>query len=215
MENAINIGDNIRKVRKAHGLSQIELAERVGVAPITIRQYENGKRSPKLETIAKLAQALDVSIVDLFPDALDSDEAWQFLSQQPQQLGEAVQQCLYEALNDLRIELEEKADKTKAEGGEQPSFQTLSAWASSLVQPIAKAHSLPPQLLRKYMWPTINDLAPHSEEDALFQRVLDLLQGMTPDGRKAALHHLEELAQIPAYQAKSAPQNGPEELKPE
>ena len=87
MEKAINIGDNIRKVRKAHGLSQIELAERIGVAPITIRQYENGKRSPKLETIAKLAQALDVSIVDLFPDALDSDEAWQFLSQQPHDLA--------------------------------------------------------------------------------------------------------------------------------
>ncbi len=53
-----NIGENIRKFRKKANLTQKELAEKCGLAEITIRQYETGKRTPKTEILAKIADAL-------------------------------------------------------------------------------------------------------------------------------------------------------------
>ena len=54
------VGDKIRKYRIDAGQTQQQLAERIGVATITIRQYELGKREPNLETLQKIAEALGV-----------------------------------------------------------------------------------------------------------------------------------------------------------
>ena len=58
MENII--GNNIRAKRRARGLTQKELGERAGIAEPTIRRYELGKLNPKMETIEKIAVALNV-----------------------------------------------------------------------------------------------------------------------------------------------------------
>lgn len=57
----MNIGEQIKKYRKEAGLSQKELGERLGVSQQHIAQYESGKRIPKIETIIKIATALDIS----------------------------------------------------------------------------------------------------------------------------------------------------------
>ena len=59
------IGENIKSIRKEKKITQKELAEKCILATITIRQYENGKREPKYETLSKIANALNVSILDL------------------------------------------------------------------------------------------------------------------------------------------------------
>ena len=59
------IGENIKSIRKEKKITQKELAEKCNLATITIRQYENGKREPKYETLSKIANALNVSILDL------------------------------------------------------------------------------------------------------------------------------------------------------
>lgn len=56
----MTIGESIRKARNDMGLTQSELARRVGLATVTIRQYENGSREPRLDTIKQIATALDV-----------------------------------------------------------------------------------------------------------------------------------------------------------
>lgn len=61
----MTLGENIRRIRKEKGLSQSDLAKKLGVPYQQIGQYENAKRNPKLETIAKLARALEVPIVEL------------------------------------------------------------------------------------------------------------------------------------------------------
>lgn len=58
----IDIGYNIKSARNAAGLTQEELARQCGVATITIRQYESGKREPKYDTLERLADALDVPL---------------------------------------------------------------------------------------------------------------------------------------------------------
>lgn len=49
----------IYKYRKAKGWTQRELAERLGVRPPTITQYETGARKPDIVTLKKLAKILD------------------------------------------------------------------------------------------------------------------------------------------------------------
>ena len=68
-EKNIEIGKRIKACRKAAKMTQKELANKVGCAEITIRQYEGGKNIPKADTRIALANALGVSYADLFvPD---------------------------------------------------------------------------------------------------------------------------------------------------
>ena len=59
------IGDNIKQFRKDKGLSQKELGKKIGVSQQMIAQYESNKREPKLQTLVKIATALDIPIVYL------------------------------------------------------------------------------------------------------------------------------------------------------
>ncbi len=59
------LGNNIKTARKRLKITQKELATRLGIAEITIRKYENGDREPNLETIEKLAIALEVTPYEL------------------------------------------------------------------------------------------------------------------------------------------------------
>jgi len=59
--------DELRRIRKGRGLSQQRLAELANVDKVTIVHIEGGKVSPKVETLEKLAAALEVEVRDLFP----------------------------------------------------------------------------------------------------------------------------------------------------
>lgn len=61
----MNIGEKIRKLRIEKNLTQKQLAEMAGIAEITVRQYESGKRMPKLIPLLGIADALQVSAYEL------------------------------------------------------------------------------------------------------------------------------------------------------
>lgn len=58
-------GDMIRKYRKEKGWSQRKLSELSGVSHTQIANYETSKTEPTLETIKKIAKALDIGVFDL------------------------------------------------------------------------------------------------------------------------------------------------------
>lgn len=65
MELAVNywsIGDRIRERRKFLGFSQENLANEIGVSASFISDIENGRRKMSLETMIKIAIALDTSL---------------------------------------------------------------------------------------------------------------------------------------------------------
>lgn len=62
-------GAQIRRLRKARGWSQEELAERAKKHWTYLGGVERGERNPTLRVISDLAHALGVSIRDLFPEA--------------------------------------------------------------------------------------------------------------------------------------------------
>jgi transcriptional regulator with XRE-family HTH domain len=63
---AVRVGERIRQLRKEKGLTQGDLAKKLGVSQAMITQYENHQREPKkFETIKKISAALDVSPEDI------------------------------------------------------------------------------------------------------------------------------------------------------
>ncbi len=56
---------NLRRIRSARGLSQVELADRAKLSRIGYRNIEAGESEPKAETLSALAHALDVPIEQL------------------------------------------------------------------------------------------------------------------------------------------------------
>ncbi len=58
----------LREERKAKGLSMNRLAEEAGLTHVGVLNVENGKRSPQLLTVVKLADALGIRLSELFED---------------------------------------------------------------------------------------------------------------------------------------------------
>ena len=59
------IGQRIRKTRKAHGLSQEQLAELVGISTTHMSHIETGNTKLSLPVLVSLAEVLEVSTDDL------------------------------------------------------------------------------------------------------------------------------------------------------
>lgn len=58
-------GANIKAARKAAGLTQKQLADRLGISFVNISQLENNQRTPNMVTLQRLADALGIHIFDL------------------------------------------------------------------------------------------------------------------------------------------------------
>lgn len=63
------LGDRIRQLRTERQLSQLDLATRVGVGQSAISAFETGEKMPRVDTLQRIASALEVSTAVL----LDSD----------------------------------------------------------------------------------------------------------------------------------------------
>lgn len=61
----MTIGEKIRMIRKEKGLTQKQVGERCGMADSAVRKYESGAIHPKLETIFRIAAALEVEPIEL------------------------------------------------------------------------------------------------------------------------------------------------------
>ena len=63
------IGQKIRKYRKAEGLSQEELAERIGISVTHMSHIETGNTKLSLPFFVEIANVLDVQTDDLLKDS--------------------------------------------------------------------------------------------------------------------------------------------------
>ncbi len=62
----MNVGENIRSVRKQKKLTQEQLADKIGVKRSVVSKYENDCVKISVETLEKIAKALDVDIFDIY-----------------------------------------------------------------------------------------------------------------------------------------------------
>ena len=64
----IDVGSRLKELRTLQGLSQSDLARRVGVTASTISQVEGNLIYPSLPALLKLAEVLDIEVGQLFQD---------------------------------------------------------------------------------------------------------------------------------------------------
>ena len=63
--NSYVTGATIRQLREKRNLTQAELAERIGVSSKTISKWETAKGLPDISLLQPLAQALNISVIEL------------------------------------------------------------------------------------------------------------------------------------------------------
>lgn len=83
------VGEEIKRLRQAKGWTQEQLAVYAGSSQPTVNLLESGKRNPSAATLEKLARALEVEVVDLFPKPQ---------TPQPSLEDAAISEALQEAL---------------------------------------------------------------------------------------------------------------------
>ena len=62
----VQFGENVRRIRMANGLTQLDLEAATGIDRGDISRIENGRMDIQFSSIVKLAKGLDVDSKDLF-----------------------------------------------------------------------------------------------------------------------------------------------------
>lgn len=95
------LGERIREFRKAKGFTQEQLAEMVGVEPRHISRIEGGYNSPSIERLAKISDALEVPIKDLFDymHLNDSEDRLKDIESAVSGMSEEYQKIVYKIVH--------------------------------------------------------------------------------------------------------------------
>ena len=68
----MTIGERLRTLRKARGLSQAEVEKRTGLMWCYVSRLENGHVTPGLQTLEKLANALEVPLYQILYESAEA-----------------------------------------------------------------------------------------------------------------------------------------------
>jgi len=88
----VAMGERIASLRKAHNVTQVQLAEALGVSQQTLQSYEVGRRRIPVSALPAVAHTLSVSLDELFGEAKPAVRAKRGPVPQWQQQIEAVSQ---------------------------------------------------------------------------------------------------------------------------
>lgn len=138
----MTIGDTLKQARLNAGLTQKQLGEKCGMADSAIRKYESGKIKPKIETLKKIAAALNVSVIDL----ADFDTATEILADDINQIsmryGQETPQYyrMVEAFSTLNHTGAEKAAVAVEDLSKVPEYRREDGAASRETTPTTSAN---------------------------------------------------------------------------
>ena len=71
------LAKNIAFLRKSMGMTQTDLAKKIGFKKSTVGAYEESRSCPSIDTIIKLSDLFSVSIDDLLKLDIKQSRAWQ------------------------------------------------------------------------------------------------------------------------------------------
>ena len=71
----MSIGETIRNFRLDKGMSQGDIEKRTGLLRCYLSRVENGHTIPSLDTLAKIAQAMDMPLGHFFADSVPDNGA--------------------------------------------------------------------------------------------------------------------------------------------
>lgn len=65
MDEASNFSQRLTALLAARGMTQLELAARIGVTRAAMSRYVSGEREPRLVTLVRIAEELEVNVDEL------------------------------------------------------------------------------------------------------------------------------------------------------
>lgn len=174
----MSMGEQIKAMRQIRGLTQGELAVKVEMATITIQQYERGVRTPKIEALQKIAQALEMPIGTFLP-SMGMTENFGFR--------------VRETRKKQHLSMEQLGPKMGISGSlvgryerneEHPKPDTIRRFSDAL--------GVDAKWLEKGEYDD-NSLSGNE------QQLLRYFRAMSPAGQHVALERMDELSQHPKY----------------
>jgi transcriptional regulator with XRE-family HTH domain len=101
---AKQLGKRIKEVRESRKMLQATLAELIDMEPSNLSKLEGGNQMPKEENIAKIAQALNVEVRDLFDfrHFKKKDELKKLIAQTLDELEQNELEYVYKSLLNLK-----------------------------------------------------------------------------------------------------------------
>lgn len=171
-------GELIKKYREEAKLTQSELAVRIGTTPQNISQYERGLRNPKLETVQRIADAINVDFHSLI-DLGQSDDAAPSISSEKER--HSIRTAFSERLKYLRDQkcwsqqrLADELGVSKSSvnmyerGEREPGFETMEAIADIFKVDMNYLHGKSGDNMSKYLYDRRIELGLTQKEVANF-----------------------------------------------
>lgn len=106
----MGIGESVKAIRQARGITQDELAKRIGVTRSQISNIEKGRRGTSLERLNEIAEALKCNVSDFYhtKEELEVDnERWVVFGRRMEEKGYTLEQL------EEWIKVAESFDKTR------------------------------------------------------------------------------------------------------
>ena len=82
-----DIGDRLRQVRMAYGLSQRALAKKTGVANATISQIESGQSNPSVGALKRILDGVEMDLARFFSFELSAEGRYFYKSSDLKEIG--------------------------------------------------------------------------------------------------------------------------------
>lgn len=171
-------GQRIKAARKTAGITQAELASRIGVPFQSISQWERDKRNPKMSTLRLIANALSIPVYEL---AGNDDEFFQALysgqvtlEQISEEMNIPTEKVWAVVLNDISSVPNEYKEE----------FEVIRA----------KVFAVGALLAEELSSPEYQELQKQHEELSYY------FNSLSDEGRIIAIERIKELSEIPKYQ---------------
>ena len=174
----MSMGDQIRAMRQIRGLTQKELAEKLGISAVGVAQWENGLRCPKIETLKRIADALEMPVGSFLPSMGIAENFGSRVreARKKQQLSMA-QLGLKMGISGSLVGRYERNE-------ENPKPDTIRRFSDAL--------GVDAKWLEKGEY---DDNSLSGDE----QQLLRYFRSMSPAGQRVALERMDELSQHPKY----------------
>jgi transcriptional regulator with XRE-family HTH domain len=160
----MDIGSEIRRAREARGWSQAKLAAGADMGVSGISQIETGARNPSVVTLSKIADALGIEVVDLFPKPQMPQPSLEDAAQ-----SEALQEALAVLFQGLARRGQGIVEQSLREGPSEALSRELNEYSAE----VAALHRLKGR--RDIFGRDSDELA---EAEAAYQAVEDRIQAM-------------------------------------
>lgn len=182
-------GERIRLARERAGLTQKELGEKLNISYQNITKWENCARTPRFETLERIANALGIKLDELLPTNIASDES------QPQRSNKIRIYRKKCGLSRKELSAKTNIPDSDIEAYERPSngvfitqehLETLSSFFNIGQDELLGMEVTAEQMEKKF-------------SENLFQELKAIWTRLNPLGKQTAVERIRELSEVNRY----------------